>query len=254
MCIYPEINEHQAAQINEFMSEKSKRDRGRGGRAGGRQSVHNRLGNRPGLGPQPGQGVMLGNEQMRMMNPRFQMPPGPRGLGMPRRLLGPRHLLRGPRQQMPMRGPVMGGPFNSMFAGARLPQGGDRFPIRPMGPQGNMPMMGPGALLEPMKQLLQRMRGPHPGGPRMNGPGMLPRPDGLMGIPMAGPGPRLFAQNRMLRPPQQLLSPNRGGPMLMGPGGIQTSPNMPSPLRQVRTAGAFSVISNFIHTSFALHI
>lgn len=233
-----EINDNQAAQIKEFMSGKPTRDsRGRGGRNRGRLSVHNRLGIRPGLGPQPG--MMFGGERMRMMNPRFQSPLGPRGLGIPRRFLGPRPMLGGMRPQMPPRGPAMGGPFNPMLA--RGPPRGDRFPLGPMRPQGNIPMIGPGALLEPMKQLLQRMRGPHPGSPRI-GPGIFQRLEGVMGMPLAGPGnmrgghePRIFLgspQNRMLRPPQQLLSPERVGPMLIGPGGIQTSPNLQNQLNQ----------------------
>ena len=253
MSTYPEINEHQAAQIKEFMSDKSQRGRGRGGRNNrGRQSAHNRLGNRSGPGPQPGQGVMFG-ERMRMINPRFQSPPGPRGPSMPPRgLISPRALFGGMRQQMPPRGPVFGGLFNPMFADARGPQqSGGRFPGGPVGPQRSIPMLGPGALLEPMKQLLQRMRGPQPGTQRMNGPRFLQRPEGLMGIRMPGPGslrgghePRLFAgssQNRMLRAPQQLLSPNQGGPMLLGPSGIQRSSILPGQLRQVGKLSNFFV-------------
>ena len=233
----PEINDEQAAQIQEFMSDKPQRGKGRGGGRNnrGRQSAHSRLGNRSGMGPpQPGQGGMFG-ERTRMINPRFQSPPGPRGgPGMPPRgLMSPRPLFGGMRQG----GPVMGGLFNPMFAGARGPQGGGRFPGGPVGP-----MIGPGALLEPMKQLLQRMRGPHPGAPRMAGPGILQRPDGPLGMRMAGPAsmrgghePRLFAgtgPNRMMRPPQQLLSPPQGSPIL-GPRGIQPPPNMLGQPRQV---------------------
>ncbi|RUS77827.1 hypothetical protein EGW08_014420, partial [Elysia chlorotica] len=245
-----EIDENQAAQIKEFMSDKSQYGRGRGGHNNrGRHSAHNRLGNRGGPRPQPGHGGMFG-DRMRMMNPRFQSPLGPRGpTGMPPRgLLSPRSVFGGMRQQMPPRGPVIGGLFNPMFAGARgTQQGAGRFPggpLGPVGPRGSMPMLGPGALLEPMKQLLQRMQGPHPGNPRLNGPGILQRPEGLMGLRIPGPGslrgghePMLFAgqgQNRMLRAPQQLLSPNQGGPMLqLGHLANQRSSTMPGLLRQL---------------------
>ncbi|GFO13394.1 LOW QUALITY PROTEIN: hypothetical protein PoB_003989900, partial [Plakobranchus ocellatus] len=235
-----EINEEQANQIKEFMSDKSQRGRGRGGRSNrGRQSAHSRLGNRPGTGPQPSRGGMFNAQRMSMMNQRFQAPSSPRGPGMPRALMNQRILFGGMRQQMPQRSPVMGELFNPVLLRARsLEQSGGRFPAGPLGPQGPLSMMGPNVLLEPMKQLLQRMRGPHPGSPRISGHGAIQRPGGQIGMRMGGPDPRAFVgsprslvPNRMVRP---LMSPTQGGALLMRPMGSQLSPLQQNPFRQAQ--------------------
>ncbi|CAG5129495.1 unnamed protein product [Candidula unifasciata] len=178
-----EINEEQAAQIEQFMSDKTQQKGKHKGRNQGRGNAHSRLGNKPNNRPQ---------QNTKMPNRPQQSPKMPQGLRMGQ---FPRSMAN---QNAQMAFPFPGGPSNrGPFPGGLLNPRGP-FPMRLLNQQGPFP--GPQNNREPFPSRSGNQRASFGAGP-MNM---------LMGGPQRGPFPH--SQNRFPGPQNQRGPPNQRGP------------------------------------------
>lgn len=200
-----EINDEQAAQIEQFMSDKSQRGKGKS-RGRGRLSARSRLGNRPGKGPQQNPKMLQGSRMApfprAMLGQQLQMGFPFQG-GQQNRGPFPVGMLN-PQGPFPPRLLNPGGPFSGVQNQRQI------FSVRSGDPRGSFP-------IAPLNMLLGGPRGPFPRTPQ----GRFP------GVPNRGPFPRGPQPLGSQRLPQQILRSPQPGPA-RGP-----------PPNQLRPQGSF---------------